>query len=136
MTLFLTIIATLAAVGSAIWAYSSASVAKQQLRLLTRKIGMVSEPEKMTEILPLWYIERMSRDHWCFGLLLSSGYILAINQITGISDDKMWMEVHLAAIGDGPDEIFGIRVLYAPTDRESASVRIDQIQSAFELVTS
>lgn len=118
-------------------AWKSVGTAREQLALVQRKIGMVSDPTKMTEILPLWYIGRMSQDTWGFGLLLSSGDILAIERINGVSDDRNWMEVTLLEKSDGPEEVDGRRVLYAGLDsRHLASVRIDQVQAAFEIWTS
>lgn len=127
----------LVAVASVFFAKQSVDTAKRRLALIERKIGMVTDPAKMTEILPIWYVERMSRDTWGFGLLLASGDILAIEQIVGVSDDHQWMEVELLHKNGSPDTVDGHLVLYAALeDRHSASVRIDQVQAAFELWTS
>jgi len=131
-------VASLVFAGISVWiAWKSVVAAREQLALVQRKIGMVSDPSKMTEILPIWYIERMSQDTWGFGLLLASGDLLAIERIDGVSDDHNWMEVTLLAKSGGPEEVDGHPVLYAGLkDRHRASVRVDQVQAAFELWTS
>lgn len=135
--LLVSILSAAAAWNSASAASRSAEAAEEQLALVTRKIGMVTDPDKMTEILPVWYVERMSRDYWGFGLLLRSGSILAIEQIIGVSDDRQWLEVTLLERSSRPDKIHGHEILYRPTDdRSSASVRVDQVQAAFEIETS
>ena len=127
----------LVAAASARFSWQSAQVSKRQLALVERKIGMVDDPAKMTEILPVWYVERMSNDFWGFGLLLASGDILAIERINGVSDDHQWMEVTLLERDGNPETVDGQAILYAALkDRRNASVRIDQVQAAFELWTS
>jgi hypothetical protein len=126
-----------AAVLAAAWAWWSARVAQQQLDLLKQNIAMVTDADAMEKILPVWYIRRMSTDSWGFGLLLTSGDVLAIERIEGVSSDKAWIEVILKPKHDGlPKELFGTPILYAPTDRLVASVRVEQISAAFEIETS
>jgi hypothetical protein len=130
-------IAALGAVAAAGWAWWSAYIAQQQLNLLKKNVAMITDPDAMGKILPVWYVRRMSTDFWGFGLLLTSGNILAIARIEGLSSDKAWIEVSLKPKQDGlPNELFGTPVIYAPTDRLTASVRIDQISAAFEIETS
>lgn len=117
-------------------AKTQASLAERQLAELQKKIGMVTNPDKMFEVLPVWYIERMGRDDWGFGLLLTSSEILAVARIEAISSDSQWMEVTMLEKGQGPQEINDVPVLYAPTDRLKASVRIANVEAAFELWTS
>lgn len=118
-------------------AWRSAQTAGRQLALVERKIGMVTDPATMTEILPVWYIERMANDVWGFGLLLASGHILGVERIDGVSDDGQWMELTLLAQPGNPDSVNGVPIFYAPAaDRLNASVRVDQVQAAFELWTS
>jgi len=137
LTLIIATGSLLVAVVSARFAWQSADASKRQLALVERKIGMVTDPAKMTEILPIWYVERMAQDTWGFGLLLASGDILAIERIVGVSDDHQWMEVALLDKGGSPDTVDGHPVLYAALkDRRSASVRVDRVQAAFELWTS
>jgi hypothetical protein len=137
VALFVAIVAAAAAVNSANQATRSAEVAERQLALVERKIGMVTDPGKMTEILPIWYIHRMATDDWGFGLLMRSGSILAIRRIEGVSDDGQWLKVSLSLKDGEPDAIHGHQVLYrAVDDRDTASVRVDQVQAAFETRTS
>ena len=132
------LISLVAAGISAYSAWKSAKTARKQLELVQRKIGMVTDPSKMTEVLPLWYIERMSNDIWGFGLLLKSGDILAIEHIDGVSDDHNWIEVTLLEKDMGPERIGARPGLYAAADdeRRAASVRVDQVQAAFEIWAS
>lgn len=127
----------LVAIASAYFAWQSVAASKRQLALVERKIGMVTDPAKMTEILPVWYIDRMGQDSWGVGLLLASGDLLAIERIMGVSDDGQWLEVELLDGSGGPKEVCGHPVLYAGLkDRTHGSVRVDQVQAAFELWTS
>ncbi|MGK6325418.1 hypothetical protein ACMGDM_20305 [Sphingomonas sp. DT-51] len=120
--------------GSLFVSIISAIIAWQQAKVVRRKIGMVTDPTRMTEILPVWYVERMAQDQWGFGLLLASGEILAISRILGVSDDQKWMEVDLLDRQSGPLDVSGMPVLYAPhSNRTRSSVRVDQVQAAFEL---
>lgn len=137
LTLVIASASLLVAGASAIFAKQSADASKRQLTLIERKIGMVTDPAKMTEILPVWYVERMGHDNWGFGLLLASGELLGIERIIGVSDDGMWLEVELLDGSSGPKDISGIPVTYAGLpDRTNGSVRVDQVEAAFELWTS
>ena len=126
-----------AAVIAALLAGWSAYIAHKQLGLLMKNISMITDPAIMQQVLPVWYVRRMSEDSWGFGLLLTSGDILAIERIKGLSSDKAWIEVVLKPKHDDlPAEMFGTPIIYAPTDRLSASVRVEQISAAFEIETS
>ena len=62
------------------------------------------------------------------------GGILVISRIMGFSDDGQWMEVELLSSEDfADDEYIGKKLIRGLPNRESASVRIDQVQTAFEL---
>jgi len=130
------IISTLAALGSAVWAYRSAEIAKKQLLLVNQKVEIITDPSKMSDILPTWYIERMAQDDWGFGLLLVSGEILAINRIVGISTDGKWIEVEMDDGSFSADSFSGVPVISGFSDRRNASVKVEQIQAAFEIATS
>lgn len=137
LTLVIASASLIVAGGSAIFAKQSADASKRQLALVERKIGMVTDPAKMTEILPVWYVERMGQDNWGFGLLLGSGELLGIERIMGVSDDGQWLEVELLDGSSGPKEVSGIPITYAGlSDRTHGSIRVDQVQAAFELWTS
>lgn len=63
--------------------------------------------------------------------------MLAIERITGVSDDRQWLEVELLDGSSGPKDVSGIPVIYAGLpDRTHGSVRVDQVQAAFELWSS
>lgn len=133
----ISVVAAGGAVLAALIAGWSAWDAHQQLRLLKQGVAMVTDPEAMQKILPVWYVRRMSEDSWGFGLLLTSGDVLAIERINGLSSDKAWIEVLLKPKHDDlPEDMFGTPIIYAPTDRLLASVRVEQISAAFELETS
>ena len=52
----------------------------------------------------------------------------------GFSDDGQWMEVELLSSEDFTgDENIGKKLIQSLPNRESASDRIDQVQTAFEL---
>jgi len=144
-TVYVAIVAAFVSFSAAIASYRQAhsaqiqaNLAEKQLEILERKIGMVTDPAKMTEVLPIWYVGRMGRDDWGFGLLLTSGVILAISRIRGISDDKEWMEVSLLEKEDrSPPQYHGQPVLYAPNrERLKSSVKISSVQAAFDLWSS
>lgn len=137
VTLVIASASLIVAIASARFAWQSVDASERQLALVERKIGMVTDPAKMTEILPIWYIDRMGQDSWGFGLLLASGELLAIERIMGVSDDGQWLEVELLDGSGGPKEVCGHPVLYAGLkDRTHGSVRVDRVQAAFELWTS
>jgi hypothetical protein len=136
LTLVIAFGSLIVAIVSAYFAWQSAEASKRQLALIARKIGMVTDPAKMTEILPVWYVKRMGQDNWGFGLL-ASGELLGIERIRGVSDDGKWLEVDLLDGSGGPKDVSGIPVMYAAlSDRTHGSVRVDQVQAAFELWAS
>lgn len=99
---------------SALFAKQSADTSRRQLALIERKVGMVTDPSKMTEVLPVWYVDRMGQDN-----------------------DRQWLELDLLDGSSGPKDVSGIPVTYAGLpDRKHGSVRVDQVQAAFELWTS
>lgn len=126
------IIGAIAGIGSAVFA-------GMEWRKVNRKIAMVGDMSRAAEILPAWYTERMMGDYWLFGLWTVSGQMIAITNITGVSDDGEWMDVELAnkdelAMRDDDEQE---RLIYNVTgDRPSASVRIANIVTAMEIRTS
>jgi len=80
----------------------------------------------------------MMQDSWLFGLQMTNGKLIAINSINAVSSDGKWMDVTLAT----EDEIEFVDEKYQPItvavadDRRSASIRISEIQTAFDLQTS
>lgn len=92
---------------------------------------------KAEALLPAWFIGRMMTDNWTFGLSLTTGKTLVICTIHDLKRDctgKLWIEVEMARTkvldADGPEFI------YAPTERTSASVAVDQIVFAYEMAST
>lgn len=116
----------------------SAYVSFSEWRKVNRKVAMLTDAGEAFEVVPAWYTERMMQDWWLFGLQMTNGQLIAVNQISSISSDGVWMDVTLAT----EDEIEHVDQRYRPVtvavaaDRRNASLRIDQIQAAFDLQTS
>ncbi|MET0061799.1 MAG: hypothetical protein ABW176_05835 [Candidatus Thiodiazotropha endolucinida] len=106
----------------------------QQWQKIKTKIGMISDSGKATEILPAWYTERMMDDDWYFGLVTTGGNSIAISKITAISDDGKWMNVELLTQDEVPDDNEFIAAV--GDDRRSASIQINTIVMAYEIITS
>ncbi len=132
------IISVIVAIIGGITGAISAYISWQQWKKIQKKIAMVQDTGKISEVLPAWYTSRMSEDHWPFGLLTISGNILAINNISAISDDGKWLDVNMLQKNDISinEEELGFSLIFAPTERTKMSVQIKNIVSAFELTTS
>ena len=109
---------------------------QKQWQKIGKKIGMISNAAAASEVVPAWYTERMMRDFWSFGLVTSTGKTIAISNIDAISDDGKWMDVQLLTSDEvqahkGVDYITAIA-----DDRRSASIQIEKIVMAYEIVTS
>ena len=110
----------------------------KQWQKIKSKVAMIGQSGKATEVLPAWYTARMMDDDWLFGLLTNDGRIVAIKQITAISDDGKWMDVQLAET----DEVEGIKfgggtfICAVAADRVQASLQIAHIVAALDLQTS
>lgn len=125
------LIGAIAGIGSAIFAW-------MEWRKVNRKIAMVSDMSLAGEILPAWYTTRMMGDNWTFGLWTVGGQVIVIRRITGVSDDGQWMDVELATADEGVminQEKFEI-IFAVANDRTSSSIKVANIVSAMELVTS
>lgn len=105
---------------------------------VNRKVAMLTNSEDAFEVVPAWYTSRMMDDHWLFGLATVSGHTLVIGRILSISSDGKWMNVHLVTKESVPDWAPKIdRPVFAVADdRNVASVRIDSVCFAYEIVTS
>jgi hypothetical protein len=119
----------------------SAEVAQGQLDVLTKKVTMIDEPGKMSEVLPAWFVERMANDHWYFGLLMDNNIVLPIHQIVKISDDGRWLEVELMEQGSAihvfpGSPINDMPVIYALEGRTTANVQISKIVGTIELANT
>ena len=125
----LTTIAVLTGLGS-LW------FTEKQWQKVKKKIGMISDAGKALEILPAWYMDRMMDERWWFGLHMTNGSVIAICNIEAISDDGKWIDVELLTSDELPDDLKGKYVTAVVDDRRSASIQIDKIVMAYELVTS
>lgn len=116
----------------------SAYVSVQEWRKVNRKVAMLEDAGAAFEVVPTWYTSRMMQDQWLFALQMSNGNLIAINCINAVSSDGNWMDVTLAT----SDEIEHVDERYHPitvavaSDRRSASVKIAEIQTAFDLQSS
>ena len=111
-------------------------LSNEQWKKIKAKIGMLSDAGKVAEILPAWYTDRMMRDQWYFGLVTTYGQTIAISRISAISDNGKWMDVELLTSDELPDNK-EIRFITAiADDRRSASIQIEKIVMAYEIVTS
>lgn len=116
----------------------SSYISINEWRKVNRKVAMLEDAGAAFEVVPTWYTSRMMQDHWLFALHMSSGHLVAINRIKAVSSDGNWMDVELAT----DDEIEHVDKKYRPIvvavsdDRRSASVKISEIQAAFDLQTS
>lgn len=116
----------------------SAFIALREWRQINKKIVMFKDSVAAFHVVPTWYTSRMMDDHWLFALQMSNGWLIAINKIIAVSSDGNWMDVELATI----DEIMQIHDRYKPIivavsdDRRTASVKIAEVQVAFELQSS
>lgn len=132
-----TIVGIVGAVGG-IAGLISAYVSIQEWRKVNRKVAMLADAGAAFEVVPTWYTTRMMGDNWLFALQMSNGSLIAINCINAVSSDGNWMDVTLATA----DEIEHVDARYHPVmvavadDRRSASVKIAEIQIAFDLQTS
>lgn len=124
------------AVISALTALGSLWFTEKQWRKINKKIAMLSDVGAALEVLPAWYTERMMLDEWYFGLRTTDGNVIAISQITAISDDGKWMNVRLLTADEAP-EAKGVTFITAVADdRRAASIQIEKIVMAYDLVTS
>ena len=108
----------------------------QQWQKIKKKIGMLSDAGKAIEILPAWYTERMMQDQWYFGLLTTDGSVIAIGNIAAISDDGKWMDVELLTNDEVPKRINQEFMTAVAKDRRRASIQIEKVVMAYEIVTS
>jgi len=75
-------------------------------------------------------------EQWYFGLVTTDGRTIAIGNIAAISDDGKWMDVELLTADEVPNHE-GVEFITAVADdRRSASIQIEKIVMAYEIVTS
>jgi hypothetical protein len=96
---------------------------------------------RMAELLPAWFVERMSGDVWHFGLLLTTGqtlYAETLLDVTQAADGSLWLELRLA---ENPDSLWMERaaesgwpkVTVCPTSRDTCSVAVAHVVCVVEL---
>jgi len=109
-----------------------------QWRKINRKMAMLTDVSQAVEVLPVWYTERMMRDHWLFGLLTIDGRTIVIKRILAVSDNAQWMDVELAESdeAEGLSPALGPPITAVAADRPKASVKIANIVAAVDLWTS
>jgi hypothetical protein len=88
--------------------------------------------------LPAWFAERMHNDVWAFGLLLTTGRVLAIESIADLSqaaDGSLWLDVELLQSWDvdQPTKKGWPELMTCPTDRTTCSVALAHVVCAVEL---
>ena len=108
----------------------------KQWRKINRKIAMLDDAGAVIEILPAWYTGRMMEDQWWFGLQTTDGSLIAFSTINSVSDDGKWMDVELLTSDEVPDIAHKNIVCAVADDRRNASIQIDKIVAAYDLVTS
>lgn len=129
------ILATVLSIIAVLTGLASLWFTDQQWQKVKKKIGMLSDAGKAVEILPAWYTERMMMDQWYFGLLTTDGSTIAFSNITAISDDGKWMDIELLTEDEVPKSSTKFITAVAD-DRRSASIQIEKVVMAYELVTS
>ena len=89
------------------------------------------------ELLPAWFIPRMMTDHWEFGLLTTTGDIIAISTILAVNaspNGEVWLDVELSEHRGIPQHNIDLsKLITSPTERTSASIAAKHIVAAFEL---
>ena len=97
------------------------------------------ELDEMTRLLPTWFVERMARDTWAFGLMLANGRTLAVEHLNSVVQDangNLWIDVDLMDLGDFKSKFYGRipgELVGAPTSRTQASIAVQHIVAVFEL---
>lgn len=129
LTTVLSVVATFIALAS-LW------LSNEQWKKVKAKIGMINDAGKAIEILPTWYTGRMMMDQWYFGLVTTDGQTIAIGNITAITDDGKWIDVELLTSDEVPGAKDNHYITAVADDRRSASIQIDKIVMAYELVTT
>lgn len=85
------------------------------------------------KLLPSWFVTRMMTDEWYFGLLLTTGHVVAINHINKVqqaADGSIWIDVEMDIHPPSRDDL---RIFGAPVDRPTATINAAHVVWAFEL---
>jgi hypothetical protein len=88
----------------------------------------------------------MMTDEWTFGLLLATGHVLVIDNISSVhqaADGSIWLDVRMhqkekdrrlePELGETPSNL---NYLLAPTERNDASINAAHVMAAFELAST
>ena len=97
--------------------------------------------DEMTRLLPAWFVERMARDTWAFGLMLANGMTLAVEHLDSVVQDangNLWIDGDLMDLGDAGSKTLDRLpipggLVGAPTSRTQASIAVRHIVAVFEL---
>jgi hypothetical protein len=127
---------TVISITSACVALASLWLSNEQWKKVKMKIGMLNDAGKAIEVLPAWYTQRMMTDQWYFGLVTIDGNTIAISKITAISDNGKWMDVELLTANEVKSGKDWDYITAVADDRRSASIQIETIVMAYEIVTS
>ncbi len=127
---------TVLSIIGAVTGLASLWLSNEQWKKVKSKIGMLSNAGKAAEILPAWYTSRMMQDQWYFGLVTTDGHTIAIGRISAISDNGKWMDVELLTSDEVPDDRNTKFITAVADDRRSASIQIEKIVMAYEIITS
>ena len=120
----------------AVTGLASLWLSNEQWKKVKSKIGMLSDSGKAAENLPAWYTSRMMQDQWYFGLVTTDGHTIAIGRISAISDNGKWMDVELLTSDEVPNDRNTKFITAVAEDRRSASIQIEKIVMAYEIITS
>ncbi|HZF51300.1 MAG TPA: hypothetical protein VE093_21730 [Polyangiaceae bacterium] len=88
------------------------------------------------KLLPAWFVPRMMGDSWYFGLLLTTGQVMAaqtIQKVSQAANGDIWIDVELCDHTPSQGDFGGARVIAAPTSRRTASVNASHIVAVVEL---
>ena len=127
---------TVLSIIGAVTGLASLWLSNEQWKKVKSKFGMLSDSGKAAEILPAWYTSRMMQDQWYFGLVTTDGHTIAIGRISAISDDGKWMDVELLTSDEVPNDRNTKFITAVAEDRRSASIQIEKIVMAYEIITS
>ena len=92
---------------------------------------IAAKVERCRKLLPAWFVPRMMEDAWVFGLLLSTGKVLAIEHIDEVrqaADGSLWIGIDMCR-----DPANAWAAIHPPTSRTRASVNVAHIVCALEL---
>jgi len=108
-----------------------------QWKKANKKVELLSDSREASKIHPNWWVERMMDDEWYFGLLTTDGSIIAFSNISNISDDGKWLDITLMMKDELPENSEEKSYITAVADdRRKASVQMDKVVMAYDIITS